>query len=125
MTEQAFVKKVKEIKITESIINETTSKQTTSKQVPNNQDKEIKIADSIQHPKSIEHIFFTRINETENFICNADYQQANLLNENLNDIVKQEKFNLKQKTIIQFDEIKERVYNEVLQIKKYTGIQVC
>ena len=47
------------------------------------------------------------------------------MKENLNEIVKKEQFNLKQKTIIQFEDIKERVYDEVLQIKKYTGIQVC
>jgi hypothetical protein len=102
--EQALVEKVKEIKLSDSIINETkpTSKQFTDKKV-----KEIQINDTIinetkkisktvtdkkstpnlQDKLSILHINYTRINETENFICNADYNQANLITDYLNDNV--------------------------------------
>ena len=47
------------------------------------------------------------------------------MNENLNDIIAKEQFDLKQKTIVQFNDLRVKIYDEVLQIKKYTGIQVC
>jgi twinkle protein len=45
------------------------------------------------------------------------------MKEKLLDIINKEQFDLKQKTVVNFDDLRDRVYDEVLQVKKYTGIQ--
>lgn len=47
------------------------------------------------------------------------------MKENLVKIVEREKFTVKNSPIIQFKDLKDNVYSEVVFSKKYTGIQVC
>lgn len=47
-----------------------------------------------------------------------------LLKEDLNKIVQKEQFPIKNTTIIQFDFLKDRVFDEIVNAKKLSGLQV-
>ena len=47
-----------------------------------------------------------------------------ILGENIDAIVKNEQFDLRSNSIVKFAELKNQVFSEVADIKKFTGIQV-
>ncbi len=47
-----------------------------------------------------------------------------LLKEDLWRIIETEKFSLKNNTIIKFDELKESVYDRIINARKYSGVKV-
>lgn len=48
-----------------------------------------------------------------------------IMKEDLSKIIRKEKFPLKNDSIIQFKDLKDSVYAEVVHAKKYSGTKVC
>lgn len=47
-----------------------------------------------------------------------------LLKEDLKRIIESEKFSIKNNTTIKFDDLKESVYDRIINAKKYSGLKV-